>query len=264
MKYRVFYSNTILDLKNRHIDELVFTSTQQLNELLKFHEEYPDIFIWYVPTFLSDEVFTIMEAVQGGIMMGSSDEINQRFVHMCHESNVKISSLDMCSTYDRLSYMISIGIDDIGITAPLTFDIMGVVNLLDQAEHRPNIYIMPDTVQQDGGWEGPETARGWYLLPNEQAVKMAETFGINTLFISQINKKTGVIADIYRTNNWGMELWPIIAGLEDSDMSEALVSPIFTERRFTCKQRCRAGKNHCDICLQQVKVPDFNAAIEKE
>ena len=83
MKYRVFYSNAILDLKNRHIDELVFTSSQQLNELIKFHEEYPDIFIWYVPTILSDEVFTIIEAVQGGIMIGPSDEINQRFVHMC-------------------------------------------------------------------------------------------------------------------------------------------------------------------------------------
>ena len=266
MKYRMFYSNAILDLKHRHIDELIFTPSQNLNDLLKFHEEYPDIFIWYVPPILEpdDNTLTTMEAVQGGIMLDSYIGLTREIVEMCHNKNVKISSLETCMTYDGVAYLLSIGVDDIGITAPLTFDMLSVSDLIKQVNYQPNIYIIPDIVQQEGNWHGAETARGWYLLPNEQAIYMAEMFGINTLFIRQMNKKMGVVTDIYKDHNWGMELWPVIQGLENTDMSEALVSPIFTERRFTCKQRCRAGKNHCDICLQQIKIPDTNATVEKE
>lgn len=265
MKYRMFYSNAMLDLKHRHIDELVFSSSQKLNELLKFHEEYPDIFIWYMPINKpDDDILNTIEAIQGGIMLDSYVIITKEIVEMCHKKNVKTSSLEVCMSYDRLAYLLSIGADDIGISVPLAFDMLGVNNLIKQANYQPNIYIIPDVVQQEGNWQGAETARGWYLLPNEQSVHIAEAFGINTLFINQMNKKMGVVTDIYRDHNWGMELWPVIQGLENTDMSEALVSPIFTERRFTCKQRCRAGKNHCDICLQQIKVPDKNVAVEKE
>ena len=254
-KFRAFYNNHLTHIENR-VDEVVFqASEQRLYELEEFHRIYPTVFIWILidnktvsdVTDIADEI-NAAQCAKGGIMLHSIKEVTPELIENLHKLNVKVSCLQMVQTFAGVDYMLNSGIDDFGITTPLTFNMNNVIALCGY-ENMCHIWVCPDVSQYEAG----DSEKGFYILPHHLCL-FEEGYLIKTFFIQNYSKNISTVLDIYAEGKWNPVIWPLITGYKNKTIEGSAVLPTFAVRRATCKQSC-FYRGHCETCKLTIRYP---------
>lgn len=177
--------------------------------------------------------------------------LDKRFYDLMQTAQPKLKYFftEVVTDYDTLNGMAELSPSDMYIGEDLCFNLPFVAEFL----HDRGIRVRTFANVGQSSWKHTSPLKKFFIRP-EDVVKYEPYIDVLEFYGKE--ESTSTYYEIYTIEKkWAGRLNEIILGIEDSDVDNRYIMPIFADRRIRCKKKCMQGSG-CDYCKSVETLAD--------